>query len=102
MGLTIVLENESGETLERVEDPTNILHRHLPSPEDVRYRWIGTIDWYGDTVFNHLQAPRFLDEWRRIVAMAEDPDESTILKQIEALAERVANERHLYLKFYGD
>lgn len=102
MGLTVALENEAGEPLERVEDPTNILHRLLPSPEDTRYRCIGTIDWYGDTVFNYLQAPQFIEEWRRIAAAASGPAEVAVMKTIEKMAEKVANERHMYLKFYGD
>jgi len=101
MGLTVVLENEAGEPLEQVEDPTNILHRLLPSPDDARYRWIGTIDWYGDTVFNYLQATPFLEEWRRMTAQASGTFESALVQTIEKMAERVANER-LYLKFYGD
>jgi hypothetical protein len=65
--LTAVLEDEAGEPLERVEDATNILHRLLPGPDDQRYVYLGTIDWYGDTVFDRLQAPRFLQngvEWQ--------------------------------------
>jgi len=102
MGLTAVLENEAGEPLERVEDPTNVLHRLLPDPEDTRYRFIGTIDWYGDTIFNYLQATQFLDEWRRIAANASGPSETALMRAIETMADRMANERHLYLKFYGD
>jgi hypothetical protein len=102
MGLTVVLESERGERLEQVEDPTNVLHRLLPAPEDGRFRCIGAIDWYGDTVFNYLQAVMFLEEWRQIAAGAGGPDESALMKKIETMAERVACERHLYLKFYGD
>lgn len=102
MGLTVVLENEAGGSLERVEDPTNILHRLLPSPENARYRCIGMIDWYGDTVFNYLQMAVFLEEWRRIAAQASAPAESALIEAIEKMAVRVVNERHLYLKFYGD
>ncbi|HVI93991.1 MAG TPA: hypothetical protein VM753_08290 [Anaeromyxobacter sp.] len=102
MGLTVVLESETGEPIEQVEDPTNVLHRLLPSPKDGRYVWLGTIDWYGDTVFNHLQAPRFLEEWRRIMASASAPGDAGLLQAIAALAEKVANGLHLYLKFYGD
>jgi hypothetical protein len=102
MGLTAVLENEVGEPLERVEDPTNILHRLLPTPEDTSYRCIGTIDWYGDTVFNYLQAPQFLEEWRRIASDAYGTSETGLMRAIEMMAERMAKERHLYLKFYGD
>jgi hypothetical protein len=102
MGLTVVLETETGAPLEQVEDPTNVLHRLLPSPEDTRYRCAGVIDWYGDTVFNRMQAPQFLEEWRQISIGASGPDESALMKSIERMAERVANEVHLYLKFYGD
>lgn len=102
MGLSVVLENDAGEPLERVEDPTNILHRLLPGPEDTNYRFIGTIDWYGDTVFNYLQASQFLDEWRRVAAKASGPSEASLMRAIETMAERMANERHIYLKFYGD
>ncbi len=102
MGLTVKLENETGEPLEQVEDPTNILHRLLPSPEDAHYRCLGMIDWYGDTVFNYLQMTFFLEEWGRIAARASDPAESALVRTIEKMAVKVANERHIYLKFYGD
>jgi hypothetical protein len=102
MGLRVVLESETGEPLEQVEDPTNILHRLLPGPEDTRYRHLGVIDWYGDTVFNNLQAPQFLEEWRRIVAGASGHAESALMKAIEKMAEKVAKGHHIYLKFYGD
>lgn len=102
MGLTVVLESEAGEPLERVEDPTNILHRILPDSQDALYRWLGTIDWYGDTAFNYLQAPQFLEEWRRLIAQFPEPHGADLLRTIERMAERLASERHLYLKFYGD
>jgi hypothetical protein len=102
MGLTIALETEAGEVLEQVEDPTNILHRLLPSSGDARYGSLGTIDWYGDTVFNRLQAPRFVEEWRRIAVGACGPAETALMRTIEKMAERLAREQHIYLKFYGD
>lgn len=55
MGLSIVLETESGEELERVDDPSNILHRLLPRSDNGSYLLLRFIDWYGDTVFNQLQ-----------------------------------------------
>lgn len=102
MGLIIILESETGEPLERVEDPTNILHRLLPEPEDANYLCLGAIDWYGDTVFNYLHAARFLEEWRRIAVDVAEPAESALMGAIEKMADRVARERHVYLKFYGD
>jgi hypothetical protein len=102
VGLTAVLEDEAGQPLDRVEDPTNVLHLLLPAPDDGRFALVGAIDWYGDTVFNHLQAPRFLDEWRILAARATSPSESALMRAIERMAEMVTKERHLYLKFYGD
>lgn len=47
MGLTIVVESELGNRLEQVEDPTNLLHHLLPSPEDtgVPVHWHGRLVW---------------------------------------------------------
>jgi hypothetical protein len=101
MGLSAVLENETGEQLERVDDHANVLHGILPGPEDSTYRCAGFIDWYGDTTFNYLQAPLFLEDWRRLEALA-GPRETAVLAAIRSLAERLRDSRHLYLKFYGD
>src|SRR5262245_3629454 len=70
LGLTVKLEDERGRALDQIEDPTNILHRLLPSVADANYHYISMIDWYGDTVFNYLQAPRFIGEWLTIAAKA--------------------------------
>jgi hypothetical protein len=101
MGLTIAVETERGECLERVGDPRNILARRLPSPDDTEYQCLGMIDLYGDTVFNYLQIPRFLDELHRIASPSPSPEESALFKRIEEMARRVAEER-FYLKFIGD
>ena len=72
----------------------------LPSSDDSTFRFLGFIDWYGDTVFNYLQAKGFLEEWQRV--KASHPDELVLLLRIERLARRVLEDRHGYLKFYGD
>ena len=102
MGLRAVLESETGKPLESADDPTNVLHRLLPSPEDPGFRYLGDIDWYGDTVFNNLQAAKFLEEWRRIARGASGVEETALMAAIERMAERVAKGHHVYLKFYGD
>ena len=63
---------------------------------------VNSIDWYGDTVFNRLQIQLFLVEWRKITQRATDSIESELVRKIEEMAQRVAAEPHLYLKFYGD
>jgi hypothetical protein len=60
------------------------------------------IDWYGDTVFNYLQAQRFLSEWLTIESQVGDGESRRVYDGIRALAERMEHERHTYLKFYGD
>jgi hypothetical protein len=102
MGITAVLETEDGQALETVEDPTNVLHRVLPEVHDTHYQCLNRIDWYGDTVFNHLQAPQLLDEWQSLARAERDSEAERVVSGIRRLAERLRDERHVYLKFYGD
>jgi hypothetical protein len=102
MGLNITLETEDGEIVEEIGDPTNLLHRLLPSHDDSSYQCVRFIDWYGDTVFNRLQMGTFLDEWEQIDSMAQTAEEKELVARVESLAQRCLNEHHLYLKFYGD
>lgn len=102
MPLSVALETERGEQLESIEDRANILHRLLPPNNDSSCQYLGFIDWYGDTVFNHLQMKPFLDEWARLKETAETAEEIALVEQVAALALRCQDEPHLYLKFYGD
>lgn len=102
MGLSVVLETESGEELERVDDPRNILHLLLPGADNGSSSLLRFIDWYGDTVFNRLQIEFFLTEWEVLEQRVHDPEEKAFLGRIKEMARRVQKESHLYLKFYGD
>lgn len=102
MGLTVVLQTENGSRQAAVEDPTNVLHRSLPDPEDQAFQWAGTIDWYGDTTFNSMQARSLHNEWGRLIATAKEPSDAALLRQIDDLLVRAAEGVHLYVKFYGD
>lgn len=101
MGLTVAVETEDGSILEHAEDPTNILHRLLPGPDDEKYAMLGHIDWYGDTTFNYLQVTSFLREWRTLANKAQG-EERVLVERIEQMAERLLEMRHLYLTFCGD
>jgi len=47
MGLSVVLEDENGEPLDRFDDERNLFHRLLPKPDDATYQLIRFVDWYG-------------------------------------------------------
>jgi hypothetical protein len=102
MGFLVALEGEDGTALGTIEDPTNVLHLVLPEVGDSRYQCLSRIDWYGNTVFNYLQAPQLLAEWRTLESRKRDPETQRVLDGIRKLAKRLGEERHVYLKFYGD
>lgn len=101
MALAIALENERGEQLEIVADPKNLLHRLL-EPHQGDGSLLGQIDWYGDTVFNHIQIPLFLSAWRPLAQRVQTVEETKLIDTINALAERCESGVHLYLRFIGD
>jgi hypothetical protein len=102
MGLTINLETERGAILSTVGDPKNTLHRLLRATPPHASSCLGFIDWYGNTIFNYLQMDPFLIEWQALRGHAFDEEENRIISEVESLAVRCRNERHLYLKFIGD
>ena len=102
MGICVVLETESGDQLEKVEDRRNLLHRILPSYDDSSYQLLRYIDWYGDTCFNRLQIAPLLRELRQLDDATLTSEENELISSIERLARRCLEEPHLYLKFYGD
>jgi len=102
MGISVVLETEDGDELERIDDPKNLLHTLLPSENDTSFEYLRGIDWYGDTVFNRLQMESFLVEWVRLTGRTQNAEVVTLHSRIKHLAERARQEPHLYLKFYGD
>ncbi len=102
MGITITLESEDGHRIDSVEDPTNVLHHALPDPEDAQFHLANTIDWYGDTVFNRLQAGLLRKEWALLIDNAVDENAAMLLKRIEAILLKCTAEVHLYVRFCGD
>jgi hypothetical protein len=101
MPISVVLIDEFGEELERLDDLANLLHRLLPSGDDASSHYLRFIDWYGDTIFNQLQMEPFLEEWARLESVSTIEDQA-FLARIAQLARRCQQEQHLYLKFLGD
>jgi len=102
MGITVLLVTEGGEILDEAGDPLNHLHRMLPVPEDPAYVLVNSIDWYGDTIFNRLQMPRFAAEWAKLRDAAASVDAADLYTRVISMAERCEAEVHVYLKFQGD
>lgn len=99
----IIKINERGEMLERLEinfaDVVNVLEE-IDSYKD-KYPWIGTIDPYGDTIFNHIQIPFVIEDLKKLQKDVREliSEEDSIDKSISFLEKFHAYE---YIKFIGD
>jgi hypothetical protein len=101
MGFDISLQDERGVVRASTSDPQNLLHRLLErsfADEPL----LTEIDWYGDTVFNRLQMPRFLSQWKILANHSKTPEEAKVVEDVRALATECEGAVHLYLKIVGD
>lgn len=101
MGLSVVVTDYTGKAFERVDDPTNILHRLLPPTNEESTSLLAKIDWYGDTYFNYLQLKQFLEEWEELGKRVQKADENDLVEGVKRLADRCRRDRSL-LRFIGD
>jgi hypothetical protein len=101
MGFDINLQDERGVVRATISDPQNLLHRLLERSFTDEPLLV-EIDWYGDTVFNRLQMPRFLSQWKILAAHSKTPEEAKIVEDVKALAMECEGAVHLYIKFVGD
>ena len=83
--VTCVLESESGETVERLEDREGLVNRLIPPMSEQSFQCWRFIDEYGDTVFNRQQMPQFLAELALIRDRTGDAAPRRVLEDIEAL-----------------
>src|SRR5262245_47203755 len=98
--MTVRLETENGDAIDEVADPQGAILMSIPDPQSGLL--IGYIDPYGDTVFNTLQAPKLLDEWRILKHKTRSDAERAVLDRVAKLIEVVATEPHHYVRFIGD
>jgi hypothetical protein len=96
MSLVVKLEDDLGERGEWV-----ILHGIVPGADDQSFPMLRGIDPFGKTVFNHLQAEAFLEEWERVKDRAKDEPQSEAWQTVKEMAEACKSDRDLYLKFIG-
>jgi hypothetical protein len=96
MSLVVKLEDDLGERSEWV-----ILHGVIPAPEEKDFPVLRGIDPFGKTVFNHLQAEAFLEEWERVQDRAKDESQREAWQKVKEMAEICKLDRDLYLRFVG-
>jgi hypothetical protein len=101
MGINARLETEAGEALEELLDPGMLLSRLVQRNEFGSTTCLRFLDPWGDTTFNHSQIPFLIVE---LDALREQVDAATRthIAALIALAARVDETPHLYLKFIGD
>src|SRR5512140_1269646 len=102
MGIATRLQDERGGVIDEVFDPHNILHSLLPTDDSTDFELLKYVDWWGNTVFNRLQMPEFLEEWARIEDKATSAEAKQLHSHIKEMATVCGREPHLYLFFNGD
>ena len=97
-----MLTDEFGGKIEEIGDPYQLLPPLFPPEDHPGYPFLGSIDLYGNTVFNRIQMRRFLAEWAYVVSQAKSTPEQELVAAIERMACRCRDDVHIYLKFIGD
>ena len=99
--LSIVLETLHHKRFDEALFPYGDLNRLLPFG-DPSFPLLGSVDPYGNTIFNGIQMERFIKEWDCVIAKAEDQDDKELLAKVRVMANRCEAEPHTFLRFVGD
>ena len=102
MPIIIELDDSQGEVIETLDDTEDVLHRTLPYYDDMTFRLLNKIDWYGDTEFEAAQATVLLRELDRIMPKAAGPDAIRFLNELKPIVTRCDASPGSKLKFLGD
>lgn len=102
MAIDVQLESETGECLESLQDPSNLVARLLPRLDDAQSICLRFVDPYGDTVFNNLQMATLIIELENAIENASDERVAAHGKAILRMLNTCRNTVHTYVKFYGD
>lgn len=103
MGMNAQLVSERGEVIEDVFDEQSRLRPLIEAvPEYESTHCLQYMDPYGDTIFNSLQLPRFLDEWKMVMELAVATEDKELAGSVQRLALLAEEEIHMYLRFVGD
>jgi len=101
VGINAVVQSESGETLQSCLDPQGLLPKLLRDVDVSGTTCLRFIDPYGDTVFNRAQSQVLAQELSALRPSLQEPT-ATFIDSVLRLANDVASDIHLYLRFVGD
>jgi len=102
MAFNVALEDGNGKKIALIVEPVGMpIGRAVSKAIGRRFPWASTIDPYGDTAFNYIQAELLRKEWVILIQQAADEKTKEILLQVDEILRRCVAER-LYVKFYGD
>lgn len=96
-----ILEDETGKTIKDSHLNFASIHRTLWEHDErkEKYIWLHTIDEYGDTTFNILQAPMIIEE---LESLKSDVD-GEIAQSVQRFIDFIKTvSTHQHVKFIGD
>jgi hypothetical protein len=99
--ISCMLKDEQGEILKNSELNFAVLNQALwqVDKNKEKYKWLHTIDEYGDTIFNHLQAPIIIAELEQLKTEVRQELQNLITEFIKFISQI---NTHQYIKFCGD
>ena len=102
MTLSILWENERGETLEHCAT-VFIPSHYIQSVDEIQDTCcLRFIDEYGDTTFNQYQLPVLRRELQNILSQSKDSAARRSLESIILFIHKAEGSIHTYIKFIGD
>ncbi len=100
--ISVILEDENGREIARVnESRSATCEKAVWEAMDLGLPFTSTINQYGNTIFNNIQAPIVRKELALLIRLAKDEESKEHLRKIDALLER-GQENHVYVRFIGD
>jgi len=99
--IIVYLEDENGKREKKVLDTLMIIPKIVNSLNDHEIKLWGYIDLYGDTVFNYLQCKDLIRDSVLLTGHLNH-EENVLLQQMIDLIREAQNDRHMYIRFFGD
>jgi hypothetical protein len=97
--ITVEVQDERGE---REAGPVFWQRPPLPNPDNARFPCLRFVDPYGNTVFNQVQIPVFLDDLRLLLKSHLTEEQVSEIRSIEALIGPYIANPHFYVVLIGD